>query len=350
MNRTFPALRGIAILLVVINHSITMGLQFAKNQGVAIPQWQKYLLIPIKELGIFAVPLFLFLAGSYFVYAAQGKNLNAMYRLVPKNLFFISLPYVLWSVVFYVVVYFLFGEFNTVYGYTKSLIVGYPNNFIPLLFFFTVLAPVLIFVARKSSWLVFLAFFLYQAFLVVLLRSDIFGQILPDWAGIFAPPIIRLPIALWGVFYPLGIIYGMKSNQFKNALNNNTSTLLIILITLALFSLAVTTQLSITSLPLIEVVVPLFGLLFLTVVKREKIPFVRFFERLGKRSYGIYLTNLIIINLLFFSVTQIGSNQILLFQPVLTPLIAAITILLPLLVMEWIEKSKGRATYRLVFG
>jgi peptidoglycan/LPS O-acetylase OafA/YrhL len=350
VNRNFPALRGIAILLVVINHSITLGLQFARNQGVGVPQWQKSLLIPIKELGIFAVPLFLFLAGSYFAYAAQGKNLKAMYRLIPNNLLHIATPYLIWSLVFYVVVFFLFGEQDSLVGYAKSLIVGYPNNFVPLLFFFTCFAPFLITLTKKFPLLIFLAFFAYQAFLVILLRPDIFGSILPEWARFFAPPIIRLPLALWGVFYPLGVILGLRYEWFKQTLSNKTNVFILIVLTLVLFSLAVSTQLSIISLPLIEIIVPLFGLIWLTNVKREQTPFVRFFERLGKRSYGIYLTNLIIINLIFFTVVQIGTKQLLAIQPLVVTVIAAITIFLPLLFMEWVEKNRGRTMYRLVFG
>lgn len=350
MSRSFPALRGVAILLVVINHSITLGLQFAKNQGVIIPQWQKLLLIPIKELGIFAVPLFLFLAGSYFVYAAQGKNLKAMYRLIPNNLLYIALPYVIWSLVFYAVVYFIFGEQNSFIGYAKSLVVGYPNNFIPLLLFFTLFAPILVFFAKKIPWWIFGVFLAYQAFLVTLLRPDIFGNFMPEWARIFAPPIIRLPLALWGVFYPLGIIFGLKSDQFRKTLSNKTHMLILVSVAIVLFVLATLTQLGFTALPIIEVIAPLFGLVVLTTIKRDQIPFLRFFERIGKKSYGLYLTNLIMINVLFFVVIHFELKQLLQIQPLLVTWIATTTILFPVLVMEWIERTRGRTIYRFVFG
>lgn len=350
MSRTFPALRGIAILLVVVNHSITLGLQFARNQGMTVPQWQKSLLIPIKELGIFAVPIFLFLAGSYFVYAAQGKNIKTMYRMIPNNLLYIIFPYFVWSLAFYIVVFLIFGESNSLIGYAKSLIVGYPNNFVPLLFFFTLIAPLLILLSKKWPWLTLLVFLAYQAFLVVLLRPDVFGNIIPEWAKLFAPPIIRLPLALWGVFYPLGVVFGLKTEQFKQAFTRKINILVLVAISSGLFILAVSTQLGFTNLPIVEVITPIFGLVCLTTVRRELIPFVRFFERLGKRSYGIYLTNLIVINLFFYLIIRIGTKQLLESQPLLVILIAVTTILLPLLFMEWLEKSRGRAMYRLVFG
>lgn len=348
MSRHFPALRGIAILLVIINHSVTLGLQFAKNQGISVPLWQKYILIPVKELGIFAVPLFLFLAASYFVYAAQGKNLKEMFRLVPNNLMYIALPYLIWSLLFYVVEYILFGRVQDAFGYAKSLIVGYPNNFVPLLFFFTLLAPLLIWISRRAAWLVFLFFVSYQAFLVVLLRPDLFGEIIPEWAGIFALPIIRLPIALWGIFYPLGIIYGLNSEIFKKLVSK--VSVIVLLMTIIMFGLAVSTQLGFANFPIIEIIVPLFGLLGLLVINRNQIPTARFFERLGKRSYGLYLINLIVINTLYILLIAIGLEKILSYQIPIVLVIGTITLILPLLIMESIEKKAGRVFYRVLFG
>lgn len=348
MSRHFPALRGIAILLVIINHSVTLGLQFARNQGITVPPWQKYILIAIKELGIFAVPLFLFLSASYFVYAAQGKNLKSMFRLIPNNLMFIALPYLIWSLLFYFLEYVLFGKQQGLIGYAKSLIVGYPNNFVPLLFFFTLLAPFLIWISRKAARLVFLLFLSYQSFLVVLLRPDIFGDIIPDWAGIFALPIIRLPIALWGIFYPLGIIYSLNSEAFKKLLGKASA--FVFVITLLMFGLTVSTQLGFTSLPIIEIFTPLFGLLGLLVITRDQIPNARFFERLGKRSYGLYLINLMIINILYFLLIAIGLKQILSVQILIVIVVGAVTLLFPLLIMEGIEKKTGRVFYRVLFG
>lgn len=348
MSRHFPALRGIAILLVIINHSVTLGLQYARNQGIFVPPWQKYILIPAKELGIFAVPLFLFLAASYFVYAAQGKNLKEMFRLIPNNLTYIALPYLIWSLLFYVFEYFLFGKSQDVFGYAKSLIVGYPNNFVPLLFFFTLLAPLLIWISRRAAWLVFLFFVSYQAFLVVLLRPDLFGEIIPEWAVIFALPIIRLPIALWGTFYPLGIIYGLNSENFKKQVSK--VSVIVLLMTVIMFSLAVSTQLGFANFPIIEIIVPLFGLLGVLIINKNQIPSARFFEKLGKRSYGLYLINLIVINTLYLLLIAIGLKQILSYQILIVLVIGAITLILPLLVMEGIEKKAGRVFYRVLFG
>ncbi|MFN7036838.1 MAG: hypothetical protein ACK4SN_10785, partial [Bellilinea sp.] len=97
-------------------------------------------------------------------------------------------------------------------------------------------------------------------------------------------------------------------------------------------------------------IAPLFGLLVLMTIKRDQIPFLRFFERIGKKSYGLYLTNLIMINVLFFVVIHFELKQLLQIQPLLVTWIATTTILFPVLVMEWIERTRGRAIYRFVFG
>jgi peptidoglycan/LPS O-acetylase OafA/YrhL len=50
--------------------------------------------------------------------------------------------------------------------------------------------------------------------------------------------------------------------------------------------------------PLAEVFAPLPLMLVLPLIQRKAIPLVSWFETLGKRSYGLYLTNLLVITLL----------------------------------------------------
>jgi fucose 4-O-acetylase-like acetyltransferase len=56
----------------------------------------------------------------------------------------ILVPYVIWSAVFYLVVYLLQGEQYTVFEYAKNLAVGYPYHFVPLLVFFYLIAPLIV--------------------------------------------------------------------------------------------------------------------------------------------------------------------------------------------------------------
>ncbi|MEN4012640.1 MAG: acyltransferase [Bellilinea sp.] len=348
MNRQFPALRGIAIFLVVINHSITLGMNAARQAGISIPVWERYLLVTIKEIGIFAVPIFLFLAGSFFVYAAQGKSISIAYRsIVFSNLIHILLPYIIWSSAFYIMEYFLFGKTEDVIGYAKNLLVGYPNNFVPLLIFFTLLSPILIWAVRKSPWVVLVVVFAYQLLLISILRPDFLGVTYPAWVNLFAPPVIRLPLAIWAIFYPMGIVYALFTEPILTTARRWLMPLA--LVTLLLYSIAVLTQLGIIQVLLAEILVPAFAIPLALLLNRNSIPFVRRFEKLGKRSYGLYLMNLIVINLLI-ALTGWIFPFLMTVQTINAALMATITLSVPVLLMDWTERKAGRNGYRLLFG
>lgn len=144
MNRQFPALRGFAILLVVINHSIVLSLQAITQHNLPrTPLWELNFLLTIKEMGVVAVPIFLFLAGAFMMYAMKDKKIRQNYRLVLPALKNVVFPYIIWSVVFYIFIYFLRAETFSLPGYLKNLIVGYPFNFVPILVFYIIIAPLL---------------------------------------------------------------------------------------------------------------------------------------------------------------------------------------------------------------
>ena len=60
MSRQFPVIRGIAILYVLLNHSITMSLWMASRFNYQPPsQALNAVLVSLQEVGIYAVPAFL---------------------------------------------------------------------------------------------------------------------------------------------------------------------------------------------------------------------------------------------------------------------------------------------------
>ncbi len=347
MNRQFPALRGFAIFLVVVNHSITLGLQAARQAGFDLGQIEKVILLAVKEVGILAVPIFLFLAGSFFVYAVQGKDLKASYRIVWNSVFHILVPYVIWSAIYYGVVFLLRGEQYSLAGYAKNLLVGYPYNFVPILVFFYLIAPILIRAARQFPGFVIVVFGIIQAINIVVLKPELLSFELPGWVRVLSPPVLALPFAVWGVFYPLGIIYGCHAARITPILKRYAWISL--LVTLVLYGLATANLLTAVNAVLAEVFCPLAAILLAPVIPRNRIPAVKFLENLGKRSYGLYLTNLVVINLLLFAV-QSWLPFLLGWLSLLSIVLAAITFVLPGWLMSAVERIPGRSVYRAVFG
>lgn len=348
MGRQFPALRGIAILLVVLNHTITLSLLAVRTYGHSpAPVWQRYLLVGFKELGLLAVPTFLFLSGCFVVYAVRGKALKAAYKTVWSGLKHVLSAYVVWSVVFYVMVYFLKAETYTPLEYLKHLLVGYPFNFVPLLVMFYLLAPLLVWMGARSPWAVVLAVGAYQLFLVNVLKPGTLGFAFPTWAGYLTPPGLRVTLALWGIYFPLGVIYSLHADRLLPTLTRWWWVLAVG--ALATFGLAVLTELSMVNVTLAGLLCPVLVVLLFPLIRRDALPWVVTLEQLGKKSFGLYLTNLLVLNLMLAAIQALAPG---LFGALLllAPLLFVFTVVVPWSVMTALERWPTPAAHRYVFG
>jgi len=348
MNRQFPALRGIAILLVVINHAIVLSLRNTSEFALPKPGViETNILLFIKEVGVLAVPTFLFLAGSFMVYSIRGRPLLKAYKMLLPALQNVLLPYLIWSVVFYGTVYFVRQETYDIFGYLKNIIVGYPYNFVPILVFFILLSPIIIKLAEKYPIWILVFFALVQITLANISVPGIIGFKFPEFMKYLAVPVLRIPLALWAVFYPMGIIYTLHSKPIQAKIKQIWWVLAGI--SLILYILAALQETGVLVFKAAEWLLPVFVISLFPVIERKYIPWIKFFEKIGKRSYGIYLLNIIFITTLVFLTYR--------FTPMLYNLlslhgllISFITLSLSILIMDWVEKGPGRNIYRLIFG
>lgn len=348
MNRQFPALRGLAIFLVVVNHSIVLSLLTGSAMQLAKPgAIETFILLGIKEIGVLAVPTFLFLAGGFMVYGLRGKPLIKSIRLILPVLYNAIVPYVVWSIVFFLITFLLKGESYSIPGYIKNLLIGYPFNFVPILVFFIILSPLLVKLCKHYAWAVLAFFLLIQLILINIVLPGIIGFSFPEWMGVFSVPILQLPLALWAIFFPLGIVYGLHSQKINEKLKPFRWVLLSLAIILVI--IAILQENEIIFFPIAEWALPMVVILIFPFIKRKKIPFVQFFEELGKRSYGLYLTNLTIITVL-----TILAGHFLPFlyriETIFVILLVIITVAIPVYLMQWTERKFGRTIYRMIFG
>ncbi len=348
MNRQFPALRGFAIFLVVLNHSIVLSLRAISSYNLPrVSSFETNFLLTIKEVGVLAVPIFLFLAGSFMMYSLMDQTVTKGYRLILPALKNAIIPYFIWSIIFYIIRFLFFNESTSLGGYLKNLIVGYPYNFVPILVFFILISPLLAAVIKKFAIPVLIFIGIYQFLLVIIQLPDIFSLSLPSWIKIFAPPVLSLPLTLWAVFYPAGMIYIQHSQKLKEIVKKILPV--IILVSIISFIVAVLNEIGFIKFPLAEWFLPMAVVWIFPFVNRKKIPFLSFYENLGKRSYGIYFMNLIIINLLIFlSVNTIPALYNV--ETVVVILFSTITFFVSLKIMSWIEKGPARKFYRFIFG
>jgi hypothetical protein len=348
MNRQFPALRGLAILLVVLNHSITLALLALRKYGYSpAPALERQILVALKQFGLIAVPAFLFLSGCFIVYAVQGKPWRAAYKVVLNGLKHVIWPYVIWSFVFYVMVFFLEGERYSPLGYLKNLAVGYPFDFVPLLVFFYFLAPILVRAGRGHPWMLLVGIGAYQLFVANVLKPGALGFAFPQWAWYLTLPALRVSLALWGIFFPLGVVYMLHGRSLTPWLHKLWP--LLALAAVVLFVLAVGQELSRLSAPLADLLCPVAAILLFPVIQRKGIPWADWLEQLGKKAYALYLMNLIVLNLALAGLHALAPWAFA--QLTLLALgLFVITLSLPRLVIAAVDRLPNPSAHRYVFG
>jgi peptidoglycan/LPS O-acetylase OafA/YrhL len=254
---------------------------------------------------------------------------------------------VIWSLVYYALVYFLEGETYSLAGYAKNLVVGYPFNFVPLLLAFYAVAPVLARLGQRFPWLTLLAMGGYQLFVINVLKPGTLGFAFPDWAYALTPPALRVSVAVWGIFFPLGMVYSLHAARWLPVLQRVWPVLA--LAAVVLFALAALQELSLVNAPLADILCPVGVILLFPLVRRDRLPFLGALEQLGKRAYGLYLTNLIVLNLvlaLIHALAPWAFGQLLL----LTLVVFALTLTLPRLLMNAVERLPYPKAHRYVFG
>src|SRR6266496_924959 len=219
INRQFATLRGLAIILVVFDHAIYMSLEEFGRVGLLPPTGlTHWLLVVLQQLGTIAVPIFLFLSGGFIVYAVNGRKIPVAYKIVAASLRYIIVPYLVWSLIFYVVAYLLQYQRLPLLGYVKGLLIGYPFNFVPLLVFFYMLGPLLVPAVRRHPWLILAAFLSYQVFLLNVVSPGALGVVFPSWTWWLSPPILRSTLAKWAIYFPLGTAYGLHGKSLLDSL------------------------------------------------------------------------------------------------------------------------------------
>jgi len=348
MGRQFQLLRGFAILLVLLNHTITMSFWMADRFGYAIPTGAEYVFFDVlRTIGLFSVPIFLFLSGAFFTFAIQNRSLGSSYKVVWHDLRNVIFPYVIWSIVFYGMVFFLLGEKYSFLGYLKNLIVGYPNNFVPLMVLFYLLAPLLIRVIKRQPLLILVVIFAYQLFLTNVLQPGILGFTFPTWAKYLSPPIVRETLSTWAVFFPFGMVYSQYLTFWSKSLHKFALVLWVAL--LAIFTLTELSNLKIVNFAVSGILVPVIGVMLIPAIRRDIVPFYRWVEEVGKRAYGLYLTNLIVVTLSLFGIRAIFP-WLLQQYPLLVPVIFLLALFIPTALMRFVEKHSRQSLYRYLFG
>jgi len=349
MNRQFAALRGIAMILVVLHHAVDLTKMAAERAGYApLAGVGAAIVTPFYELGIYAVPLFLFISGAFMAYAAKGTPPTVSWKVVHNALKRLIWPYLLWSVVVYVEVYFHYGEVHSVMEYVKKLIIGTPFEFVPLLLFFYFVAP---FIAKwaqgRRGLLLIVGFSLLQLVAMNMEKPGILGFYFPGWMPTDIP-IIGGTLAQYAVYFPLGLVYSMNAKAINPVLERWKRPLLILII--ALFGLHLLYAYHVFYAPILQYVAAAVTMMYMPLIPRTAVPQVRRIERISKRSYGLYLIHFTLIDVLLFAIASFVPGLFRV-QLLLMPIMFVLGFVIPIFVMEKLSQVKlVRPVYQYIFG
>jgi peptidoglycan/LPS O-acetylase OafA/YrhL len=348
MSRHFPALRGLAIIIVVLYHSIHMTEVFMGEAGIpATNGIGGFILLTFTLLGAFAVPTFLFISGSFFIYSIRGQESRLSYRTIFLGLKHIILPYVFWSLVFYLILYLWHDRLFTPFEYAKHLLVGYPFNFVPLIVFFYLVSPVLVRLSIKHSLIILGLIAAYQVFLINAVYPGTLGFAFPSWTNIFVLPVLGRSMADWGIYFPLGMVFSLHARLAAPVLLKYRTPFAGL--TLLFFVLGFLSVANVIDFRAAYLIVPLPFLGFAASLSRSSIPLVKSLESVGKRSYGLYLTNLIVLDTILYGMT-LTAPQMLNYQLIIVPVLFALSLAIPIAAMNGLARVPNMGMYRYVFG
>jgi probable poly-beta-1,6-N-acetyl-D-glucosamine export protein len=369
-RRTF-LLMGLAILAVVLSHAagwgeIAMFQWTDRYRQVTVPNYDlvgsvaDYVLLVIRQLTVFAVPAFLFCSGFFVAFAARGSRVRYPWSMVRVRLIDLLIPYLLWSFMWYITDA-LQGRIYTPTEYVIGLMTGQAAGgsyyFIPLLSQFYLLSPFIVPLA-KTRWKLLLI-------IAGLAQLAAFGV---NYWLIFqpdAPAVLYLwrltspwLIFMSAFYFPLGVVLGLHSEQFRRASARYYRPALGATAVLALLAILEpeviyrTTGADMRFVPkmLAPTLYAIFFVVCFVTYDQIKVPLPQSLNQLGKKSYGIYLIQLKAMEFISRLIRQVA--PVLLTQPVLIimPINFIVGLAVPLILMYLVTKSPARKYYHYVFG
>lgn len=383
MRKLIPFLRGLAILAVVANHSAGTGLGALffwahSHRNGNPPYLGEYSTLPyyglsvIRQLTLFSVPAFLFISGYFIAYAARGKQATLSWKVVRTRIASLLWPYLIWSVIAYTLQLlqsallkgsgsYSLGEFLLRLA-TGRVVEAY--FFVPLLVQFYVLAPIIARFAKQRSGMLLV--------IALALQLSISGAWYLHMLGVILPRGVRFVLesdtalfVRWAVFFPLGTVCGFQAGRIGRWLSRYKWFLLVTAIAFGVLSVLETLALNHLQTDILHrslrvylathelklstmayAVVTIFAIL---AFGRKAVRFADLVERIGSRSYGIYLVHPIVIQIiatfLYFTTPWLASQQWL-----LQPILFLSTVGLPILLMTVVARSPGKKFYRYAFS
>ncbi len=370
MFRRLLYLNGLAITGVVLFHSAGMGfvamfswahryLPAAVDPMTRIGSTEYFGLRFLEQIASFAIPAFLFVSGFFIAVAAGKTSQTVSWKVVIARVKTLIIPYLLWSFVVIALQFLLEGKRFTPVNLAIDLLIGRTNEilyFVPLLIQFYLISPLLVPLARKN-WRLFLGITAAVQLMITLLPYLVFLNLdIPNKQAIayFVPKWFFVARIFW---FSAGIVVGFHLEQFKAVFHRlRWVGLIVVLVSIPLgmlewelfFRLSGETWLANRE-TIIDIIYALAIITLVLGFQQTRVPLERGFEKLGKNSYGIYLTHFLFIEYSAKVIYRV-SPGLLDYQILLQPLWIIIGLALPVAMMFLLDRSPARRWYAYVFG
>ncbi len=369
MVRRLLLLNGLAVIGAVLYHASGWGFTAMfwwtdRYLPVSVPDFGQmgslayYLLRLVEQLVIFSIPAFLFVSGFFIAFAAGRDQKTVGWHLVGTRIKNIVIPYLLWSS-FIIIAYVIQGQNYTLAHLLQELIFGKaapPYYYVPLIIQLYLLAPFLIKGFKSRPWLIVLITAGLQLSIQTLKYLNLLGV---EFAA--AKPVSILTASwffpghiFWFVF---GIIIKFNLATIKSWLTRFKWIWLsafILLIPIGMWEWEAILQHSAQDwlAPQPTILDELYSLMFLLcflAFDRFPISPSKPINEIGTKSYGIYLIHSPVLEYASRGIYHLAP-WILGLQFLYQPILVALGIGIPFLMMKIVERTPARRFYTYLFG
>lgn len=350
LRRTIPILRGLAIMGVIFNHANWHALSHFQAGELG-----GYPFVAFDQIGKFAIPAFMAIAGYFIAYATSGGKRDLSWQVVRARLVGLLWPWLIWSAIL-MIGQSVKGRPISLAEFTRTLFIHY--YFIPLLIFYYLLAPLVVKLARNNVRGLLVGAVAIQLFAVALFYARVYHPRFPGalktWIDIGPLQYLR-----FAFYFPLGVVCGMFSRATKDFLTRFKSALpwlTLVFFVLTAVETAVPYNLGGDVWPIGGDQTKLSSALFSTALVFCFVVFDKLtvrmdatVKKLGTHSYGLYLCHYPILGIIA-EVIERGVPGLFSQGWLLLPLLFVLAVASAMLLMEGVSRLPTKRFYRYLFG
>jgi peptidoglycan/LPS O-acetylase OafA/YrhL len=369
MVKRLLTLNGIAVLFAVGHHAIHWVLTGMfwwtdRYRPVSVPNFDLqggpiyHTLVIADQFMSTAVPIFLLISGYFISISTKKDEKTVSWDVILRRTLKLIIPYLIWSAVIIGLRY-IEGNQLTLSIIIRMIITGGatgPYYYIPLLILLLFISPILVPLARFHWKILLFSTFLVQIPITIIIYGYSLSVIPNNYENVLIS-FADFNLLVYGFWFALGLVFGFHIREISINIQKYRQPMLLALVITIILSLLefywLTTHSNKTWIaPQTLLFNKMLALtLILNYLARENLLklLTRFFNFLGKQSYGIYLIHVIPLEITA-RLTYHFAPALLKFPLTFFVVIVIIGLMTPLLLMEITTRSTARRFCSYIFG